>query len=137
MQCMSPKKLRDDGPEKGRGTQMLKGVLDLCILALLRDGPLYGYGVVDALTGRGLNLVAEGTIYPLLTRMEKGGFVSSYRAPSPEGPPRKYYKITEAGDSALASGIVQWRALNADVSAIFDGVSQDQAMRGAAHATDR
>ena len=116
---------------------MLKGVLDLCILSLLRGGPLYGYAVVDALSGKGLDLVAEGTIYPLLTRMDKAGLVSSYRAPSPEGPPRKYYKITNQGEIALSSGIAQWRELNAGVGAIFDGVPQHTLNEEAARAADK
>ncbi len=114
MQCMSPPNV-----DAARNSQLLKGVLDLCILALLRDGPLYGYAVVDALAGQGLDLVAEGTIYPLLTRMEKAGSVSSFKAPSPEGPPRKYYKITQAGEAELASGIKQWEHLNAQVASLL------------------
>lgn len=102
-----------------RTSQLLKGVLDLCILALLRDGPLYGYAVVDALSGRGIDLVAEGTIYPLLTRMEKAGVLSSYRAPSPEGPPRKYYKITPLGEEELITGVNQWEGLNLQIGALF------------------
>lgn len=111
MQCMA------------RNSQLLKGVLDLCILALLRDGPLYGYAVVDALAGRGLDLVAEGSIYPLLTRMEKSGTVSSFRAPSSEGPPRKYYQLTDAGKRDLADGIEQWHAVNAKVAGLLTNLA--------------
>jgi PadR family transcriptional regulator PadR len=106
-------------PDGRRKSQMLKGVLDLCILALLKDGPLYGYAVVDALEGRGLDLVAEGTIYPLLARMEKAGVITSYRAPSPDGPPRKYYELTTAGQEELALGIAQWTHLNDRIDELF------------------
>lgn len=130
MQCMDPSEV-----DARRNSQMLKGVLDLCILALLSDGPLYGYAVVDALAGRGLDLVAEGTIYPLLTRMEKAGTVDSFKAPSPEGPPRKYYQLTEAGERELAAGVDQWHRLNGQVGALFGSVaggSVDEAVDRAA-----
>ena len=111
--------MRPQDEDVRRYSQLLKGALDLCILALLQDGPLYGYAVVDALNGRGLDLVAEGSIYPLLTRMERADVVSSYKAPSPEGPPRKYYQITPAGQQELASGIQQWEHINDVLGAIF------------------
>ena len=98
---------------------MLKGALDLCILALLRDGPLYGYAVVDALAGRGLDLVAEGSIYPLLTRMEKSGALSSFKAPSPEGPSRKYYQLTDLGEQELADGRAQWHYVSNQVGQLL------------------
>lgn len=111
--------MRPEDEDVRRYTQLLKGALDLCILALLQDGPLYGYAVVDALNGRGLDLVAEGSIYPLLTRMEKAGACSSYKAPSPEGPPRKYYKITPQGERELRSGVQQWEHINSVLGTIF------------------
>lgn len=119
MQCMSL-----PGVNKGRHSQLLKGVLDLCILALLDDGPLYGYAVVDALAGKGLDLVAEGTVYPLLTRMEKTGTVTSYKAPSPEGPPRKYYRLTSLGEQELSKGTQQWNHLSDQVSALLHSAGQ-------------
>lgn len=98
-----------------RQSQILKGVLDLCVLAVLRDGPQYGYGLVGALQGRGFELVAEGTVYPLLARMEKGGMVSSFKAPSPDGPRRKYYELTDTGRATLAAGIDAWTEVEAQV----------------------
>ena len=114
---------------------MLKGALDLCILALLRDGPLYGYAIVDALAGSGIDLIAEGTIYPLLTRMEKSGALSSYKAPSPEGPSRKYYQLTEQGERELASGHAQWRYVSDQVSRLLDssGQAAEKGVRNDAH----
>ena len=103
---------------------MLKGALDLCILALLRDGPLYGYAVVDALAGRGLDLVAEGSIYPLLARMEKSGALSSFKAPSPEGPSRKYYQLTDQGERELVDGRAQWHYVSKQVGQLLDSSAQ-------------
>ncbi|WP_229818789.1 PadR family transcriptional regulator [Streptomyces lateritius] len=93
-----------------RRSQLLRGVLDLCLLSLIAERPRYGYEFVEALTESGLALVSEGSIYPLLARMERAGLVASYRAPSSSGgAPRKYYRLTEAGRAELAHGRAVWR----------------------------
>ncbi|MDY7101290.1 MAG: PadR family transcriptional regulator [Actinomycetota bacterium] len=105
-----------------RRSQVLKGALDLCVMAVLNERPMYGYGLVAALTERGLGLVAEGSVYPLLTRLEKRGLLRSYRAPSPGGPARKYYELTDDGRKALTEGAAAWRSVALDVAAVLDGV---------------
>lgn len=102
-----------------RRTQVLKGALDLCVLAVLADGPVYGYGLVTALEERGLALVAEGTIYPLLGRLERSGFVTTYREASSGGPPRKYYLLTEAGQQELVDAGAEWRAVTAEIDRVL------------------
>ncbi|MFF8606933.1 PadR family transcriptional regulator [Streptomyces sp. NPDC015346] len=93
-----------------RRSQLLRGVLDLCLLSLIAERPRYGYEFVEALTESGLELVSEGSIYPLLARMERAGLVASYRAPSSSGgAPRKYYRLTEAGRAELDHGRTVWR----------------------------
>lgn len=93
-----------------RRSQLLRGVLDLCLLSLIAERPRYGYEFVEALTESGLELVSEGSIYPLLARMERAGFVESFRAPSSSGgAPRKYYRLTDAGRAELAQGRSVWR----------------------------
>lgn len=83
-------------------SQMLKGVLEGCVLALIARGETYGYELVGTLAGCGLVGIAEGTLYPLLMRLEKKGFiVSEYRA-SEMGPRRKYYAVTPAGEAEVA-----------------------------------
>lgn len=103
--------MRERSSEAGdqRRTQLLRGVLDLCLLALIAERPRYGYEIVEALGGHGLELVSEGSIYPLLARMERAGLADSYRAPSASGgPPRKYYRLTDAGHAELATGRTAW-----------------------------
>ena len=78
-------------------SQMLKGVLEGCVLALIGRGETYGYELVGALAACGLPGIAEGTLYPLLMRLEKKGFIASVYRESEVGPRRKYYRITEAG----------------------------------------
>ncbi|WP_241845176.1 PadR family transcriptional regulator [Streptomyces silvensis] len=100
-----------------RRSQLLRGVLDLCLLALIGERPRYGYEFVEALTESGLDLVSEGSIYPLLARMERAGLVDSYRAPSAAGgAPRKYYRLTEAGAAELTAGRAIWSTFTVAVS---------------------
>ena len=75
-------------------SQMLKGVLEGCVLALVGRGETYGYELVGTLASCGLSGIAEGTLYPLLMRLEKKGFISSTYRESEMGPRRKYYRIT-------------------------------------------
>lgn len=103
-------------PSTDRRTQVLKGALDLCVLSILVDGPNYGYGLVERLKEQGLTLVAEGSVYPLLTRLEKRGLLDSKRVPSAEGPPRKYYSVTAEGHDMLAVGRADWLAVTGEIS---------------------
>jgi PadR family transcriptional regulator PadR len=95
---------------EGRSTQLLRGVLDLCVLAVMEEGPAYGYEMTKRLRERGLTTVGEGSIYPLLARLEREGLVETYRQASNGGPPRKYYRPSPEGRRALAAGVAEWRA---------------------------
>lgn len=93
-----------------RRTQLLRGVLDLCLLAVLEHAPAYGYEMTRRLSAHGLSIVGEGSIYPLLGRLEREGDVETYRANSDGGgPPRKYYRASARGRERLRSGVVEWR----------------------------
>lgn len=81
---------------KMKSSQMLKGVLDSCVLMVLSRKPYYGYDLIDKLNDYGFS-ITQGTLYPLLIRLEKKGYVQSYYEESSAGPRRKYYRITDAG----------------------------------------
>ncbi len=104
-----------------RSSQLLKGVLDMCLLALLSDEPGYGYELARTLTRQGLELANEGTIYPALSRLQRRGLVEGYLVESPEGPARKYYRITPKGRSALGSWVSEWERLVEATSRILRG----------------
>lgn len=87
-----------------RSTQLLKGTLDMCLLALLARQPCYGYEIVQHLAHRGLTLVSEGSIYPLLSRLQQQGAIEGYLVPSTEGPSRKYYRLLPAGGNWHSGG---------------------------------
>ena len=102
-----------------RRTELLRGVLDLCLLAVIEEGPAYGYEMTKRLRARGLSIVGEGSIYPLLGRLEREGLVESYRAASDGGPPRKYYRPSGEGRRVLAAGVSEWRAARDAVDAVL------------------
>jgi PadR family transcriptional regulator PadR len=89
-------------------TQLRKGIVELMILELVRDRRLHGYAIVRELKERGELVAGEGTVYPVLRRLEVDGLVSS--SWSDEGPagPRKYYSITEAGGTFLTHARAEW-----------------------------
>jgi PadR family transcriptional regulator PadR len=94
-------------------TQLRKGVLELCVLTLLSRGDAYGYEIASKLmadVGMG-----EGTIYPLMRRMQEDGMVSTYLMETSGGPPRKYYRLTDAGRKTLAAQRNEWKNFQAAV----------------------
>ncbi len=82
-------------------TQLMKGILEGCVLAVISSGETYGYEILQSLSTYGFQNLGEGTMYPVLTRLEKKEYISCRRAKSPLGPIRKYYSITEEGEEYL------------------------------------
>jgi PadR family transcriptional regulator PadR len=97
--------------DESHDPQLLKGVLSLLLLHLLAQQESYGYEVVQRLHALGLTGVLEGTVYPALSRLEREGRVSTRLVPSSTGPARKYYRPTQPGYTALATGTASWTAL--------------------------
>jgi PadR family transcriptional regulator PadR len=85
----------------------------------MKDGPAYGYEMTRRLRARGLSTVGEGSIYPLLARLEREGLVDVERTASNGGPPRKYYRPSARGEIALAQGLIEWRATRTAVDAVL------------------
>lgn len=106
-------------------SQLLKGVLDMCLLALIGEEPSYGYEMVSKLQDRGLELVSEGSIYPLLSRLQKKGLIEGYFVESSEGPPRKYYRIAPTGRQHLAEWAGEWSRVSSGVEAVLNGGARD------------
>jgi len=102
-------------------SQLLKGVLDMCLLALIAEEPSYGYEMVDKLEHRGLELVSGGSIYPLLSRLQKKGYIEGYFVESSGGPPRKYYRIAADGRVRLDEWTAEWGKLARGVEEVLNG----------------
>ena len=103
--------------------QLLKGVLAPLLLALLAERESYGYDLVQRVRALGLTDVAEGTIYPALTRLELQGRLAGRLAPSSSGPARKYYRPTPAGLAALADSAASWRDFTSIVDPVLAAVT--------------
>ena len=91
--------------------QLLKGVLGLILLRLLAEAESYGYELVTRVHDLGLVEVADGSIYPALTRLEREGQLVSRLVASTSGPARKYYRLSESGREALQAGTRAWLSL--------------------------
>jgi PadR family transcriptional regulator PadR len=108
--------------------QLKKGVLTLCVLALLNRRDSYAYEIASTLADA-IDM-GEGTIYPLMRRMQSDGQVETYLVESPSGPSRKYYRLTDAGRRALEAQTTEWRAFAEAVESILDGAGQTASPAG-------
>lgn len=101
-------------------SQILKGTLEACILQLIKNKAMYGYEITEQLSNYGLDMVAQGTIYPLLLKLEKEHMVTSYLKESSSGPPRKYYSITKNGEEYINSFKNVWGNISTTITKILE-----------------
>lgn len=104
--------------EQRRG-QWLKGVLDLCVLGMLRDREAYGYELGQDLEFAGLGPIKGGTLYPVLSRLEDEGFLETSWRASDLGPDRKYYRITPAGTDVVNEMGKAWSTFSDSVGTVL------------------
>ena len=100
-------------------SQLMRGTLEGCILKIISQNMTYGYEILLSLKRRGFSDISEGTIYPILLRLEKQGSIVSKLLPSPLGPKRKYYSITEPGRCYLCTFEEAWQEISSSVNGIF------------------
>jgi PadR family transcriptional regulator PadR len=100
-------------------SQLLKGVLDVAVLAVIADADGYGYDVVRRLRAAGLDEVGDASVYGTLRRLYQGGNLTSYVVPSDEGPHRKYYAINAAGRALLERSTKTWAAFADTMAAVL------------------
>jgi PadR family transcriptional regulator PadR len=104
-------------------TQFRKGLIELCILAVLREEEAYGYQIVEQLSRIAGLEVTESTVYPVLARLARDRCVTIRTAASPSGPPRRYYRLSEAGRRRLEEMMRHWQALQHSINQLTQGVS--------------
>ena len=104
-------------------TQLLKGVLDLAVLAVVKDEDGYGYEIVRRLREAGLEEVGDASVYGTLRRLFQAGALTSYVVPSEEGPHRKYYGINRAGRDLFERSVKTWRSF----AEAMDGLIEEAA----------
>jgi PadR family transcriptional regulator, regulatory protein PadR len=104
-------------------SQLLKGVLDLAVLAVLAKRDSYGYDVVRSLREAGLEDVGDASVYGTLRRLFKAGALNSYVVASDEGPHRKYYGLNDVGRSLLISSATTWTTFSATMKDLLKEVA--------------
>ncbi|MEG0857211.1 MAG: PadR family transcriptional regulator [Terrisporobacter sp.] len=106
-------------------SQMLKGVLEGCILNIISKEETYGYEISQKLKAMGFGEISEGTIYPLLLRLIKNQLLNAVSKSSPSGPPRKYYSLTEKGKVECEAFKENWKELKIAVDNLAGGVNNE------------
>lgn len=97
-------------------TEMLKGVLEGSVLEIVSRDRTYGYDITQRLRKLGFEDVVEGTVYTILVRLEKNGFVETEKKPSEVGPPRKFYMLTDLGLEELKSFWAKWDFVSSKIN---------------------
>lgn len=105
----------------GDTSQLLKGVLDLAVLAVLSEQDSYGYGVLRRLRDEGLSDVGDASVYGTLRRLYQAGMLTSYLVPSDEGPHRKYYGLNDRGRGALDRSAESWGSITKALNHLLNG----------------
>lgn len=100
-------------------SQLRRGVLEFCVLALLADGERYSFEIVTALGERDGLVTSEGTLYPLLSRLRKEGTVETSWRESQSGPPRRYYQLTPTGRALLEAFASEWTRFRDSVDSLL------------------
>ncbi len=94
-------------------------------MSIIDEETSYGYEMVRKLRERGLDLASEGSIYPLLSRLQKQGMIEGYLVQSSEGPARKYYRMSRQGQETLARWLHEWSDFRDSVDAVLGGGSDE------------
>jgi len=101
-------------------TQILKGLLEGCILKIVSNHETYGYKICERLTAYGFQEISEGSVYPILIRLEKKKLLYSNMIKSPLGPMRKYYYLTKEGDKDLEDFISSWEKIKKNIDNVLE-----------------
>jgi PadR family transcriptional regulator PadR len=110
----------EPGQTRNPITQLRRGVLEFCVLSLLRGEPRYGFDLVRQLGEVEAMVTSEGTIYPLLSRLRRDGWVTTSWQESESGPPRRYYALSEDGRRALSTFTGEWRRFRDSVDHLLE-----------------
>ncbi|MEG0457669.1 MAG: PadR family transcriptional regulator [Oscillospiraceae bacterium] len=106
-------------------TEMLKGVLEGCVLEIISQKPTYGYEITQKLNILGFTDIVQGTVYTILIRLEKNNFVDIEKIPSEIGPPRKFYSLNTIGKNQLEKFWGKWEFLSSKINQLKENNSND------------
>ncbi|UNC93232.1 PadR family transcriptional regulator [Candidatus Contubernalis alkaliaceticus] len=108
-----------------KSPQLLKGVIEGAILKIISQKSTYGYEIYQILMQYGFNDFSEGSLYPLLVRLETKQYIKSEKKESPLGPDRKYYYLTSLGEEQLANFETSWLSLVRSMKALWGGLNNE------------
>jgi PadR family transcriptional regulator PadR len=100
-------------------TQLRKGLVELAVLATIARGETYGYRIVEQLQGLDGLQFTESTVYPVLTRLAREGFLATRTEPSPAGPLRRYYRLTPHGSERFHQMAISWQTVSTSLSGLL------------------
>ncbi|MDU5262499.1 MAG: PadR family transcriptional regulator [Clostridium celatum] len=109
-------------------SQMLKGLLEGCILEVINIQETYAYEISNKLSKYGFGEISEGTIYPIILRLQKNELITATLRDSNSGPKRKYYRLTEKGEESLKQFKLDWLELSKAICTLMAGVSDEKRM---------
>jgi PadR family transcriptional regulator, regulatory protein PadR len=115
-----PTTMRDMAVSAKRETLLLRGTLDMCVLALLADRPTHAYGVVQRLHEQGFDQTSYGTVYPLVSRLRGQGLLEQSAEAGDGGPARHVLTVTDTGRATLDAWIRDWREMNRRVEKLVE-----------------
>ena len=115
------------GGASQRDSDLLRGVLDLCVLGVLDIRPAHAYEVVERLRALGFDTIGYGTIYPLVTRLRRQGLVEQVSVASPIGPPRKILAVTAGGREVMSGWRTRWEESTAAAARVMAELDQSRA----------
>jgi PadR family transcriptional regulator PadR len=105
-------------------TELRRGVVEYCVLAVMRHQEVYAYEIVRLLSDAGGLITSEGTTYPLLSRLRRDGLAQTTWRESESGPPRRYYRLTDAGQRALEAFVRDWAQFRDAVDELLAGTTE-------------
>jgi PadR family transcriptional regulator PadR len=116
-----------DSTDRAWVSQLRKGLVELLVLAALRQQEVYGYQLLQRLAAMNGLALTESTLYPVLARLADDRLVAVRQVPSPTGPPRRYYRLTAAGERRLNDMLAHWRQVNTSIEALAAASAQGEA----------
>jgi PadR family transcriptional regulator, regulatory protein PadR len=119
-----------DNPDRTWISQLRKGLVELLVLAALRQQEVYGYQLLQRLASLDGLALTESTLYPVLARLAADRLVAVRQVPSPAGPPRRYYRLTPAGAKRLEDMLAHWRQVNASINALANAPTRSDLSLG-------
>jgi PadR family transcriptional regulator PadR len=125
MRCMVRGTARSGDETAALIAQLRRGVLEYCVMALLRDEERYAFDLVRDLAEMDGMVISEGTIYPMLARLRRDGLVETTWRESPSGPPRRYYRLSAGGRKALREFKHEWSTFRDAVDSLIHEEEND------------